>query len=113
MAAFYADENFPLKTVEALRRLGHDVVTASEAGQANRSIPDEAVLEFAATAGRVLLTLNRRHFIGLHSRKPGHAGIVVCSEDPESARQAAAIEAALRGIASLSGALVRVNRPPR
>ncbi len=45
MAAFYADESFPLAAVDALRRLGHDVLTAFEAGQANQRIPDEAVLE--------------------------------------------------------------------
>jgi hypothetical protein len=32
VAVFYADENFPLQTVEALRRLGHDVQTAFGAG---------------------------------------------------------------------------------
>ena len=32
MAAFYADENFRLPVVEALRRLGHDVMTCQEAG---------------------------------------------------------------------------------
>jgi hypothetical protein len=36
VAALYADENFPLEVVEALRRLGHDVLTALEAGQANQ-----------------------------------------------------------------------------
>jgi hypothetical protein len=33
----YADENFPLRVVEELRRLGHDVLTASEDGRANQS----------------------------------------------------------------------------
>lgn len=68
MAAFYADEGFPLRVVEGLRRLGHDVLTAFEAGQANQRIPDEAVLEFAARSGRVVLTLNRWEFIALHAR---------------------------------------------
>lgn len=31
MAAFYADENFPAQVTEALRLLGHDVLTAYEA----------------------------------------------------------------------------------
>ncbi len=39
MAALYADENFPLEVVEALRGMGHDVLTAYQAGQANRAIP--------------------------------------------------------------------------
>ena len=45
MASFYADENFHLEVVEALRRLGHDVVTALEAGQANQAITDESLLD--------------------------------------------------------------------
>jgi len=49
VAAFYADENFPLPVVEALRRLGHEE------------------------------------------------------------RQAAAIDAAVRGIAQLQGSLIRIN----
>jgi len=34
MARFYSDENFPLQTVVKLRELGHDVVTALDAGNA-------------------------------------------------------------------------------
>jgi hypothetical protein len=62
VAAFYADENFPLPVVEALRRLGHDVLTAFEAGQGNERIPDDAVVEFAALSGRAVLTLDRWEF---------------------------------------------------
>ncbi len=34
MARIYANENFPLPVVEELRRLGHDVVTSLESGNA-------------------------------------------------------------------------------
>jgi hypothetical protein len=111
VAAFYADENFPLPAVEALRRLGHDVLTSFEAGHANRRIPDEAVLDFAAKAGRAVLTLNRRDFVGLHARFPAHAGIVVCSQDADSERQAAAIDATVKERPALQGSLIRVTRP--
>jgi len=47
MARLYADENFPLPVVECLRLLGHDVLTAFEAGQAEQGIPDPLVLAFA------------------------------------------------------------------
>jgi len=67
MARFYANENFPLPAVTELRRLGHDVLTVQETGTAGQTTPDEAVLAFAREAGRVLLTLNRRHFIRLHN----------------------------------------------
>jgi hypothetical protein len=59
VAAFYADECFPLPAVEALRRRGHDVLTAAEAGHANQRVPDHAVLTFATRTGRAVLTLNR------------------------------------------------------
>lgn len=47
MAFLSANENFPYQVVQALRGLGHDVLTSLEAGNANQSIPDEQVLEFA------------------------------------------------------------------
>lgn len=111
MASFYADENFPLQVVEALRQLGDDVLTALEAGQANRSVPDTDVLVFATASARVLLTLNRWHFVGLHAARPGHAGIVVCSQDPDVEGQARRIHDAVRGHQSLAGVLIRVNWP--
>jgi predicted nuclease of predicted toxin-antitoxin system len=58
VARFYADENFPLPVVEALRTHGHDVLTAFEAGNANAAVPDVAVLEFATAHDRVLLSLS-------------------------------------------------------
>lgn len=111
MAGFYADENFPLQAVETLRRLGHDVVTAVEAGQGNQRIPDDTVLEFATHSDRAVLTLNQWHFVRPHARFPQHAGIVACTEDPDVDRQAVAIDAAVRTRPSLRGLLIRVNRP--
>jgi hypothetical protein len=59
MARFYSNENFPLPVVEQLRKLGHDVLTSYEAGNANRSIPDREVLAFATSQQRVLLSLSK------------------------------------------------------
>jgi uncharacterized protein DUF5615 len=84
----HADENVPLGLVEALRRLGQNVLTAVEAGQVNRAILDHEALAFATGLGRAVLTLNRWQFIGLHSKMPRHAGIVVCTQDPDLERQA-------------------------
>jgi hypothetical protein len=39
MASFYANENFPRRTVEALRALGHDVLTTKEAVMQGRRSP--------------------------------------------------------------------------
>lgn len=82
MARLYANENFPLPTVEELRRLGHDVLTTQDTGQAGQAISDEAVLSFAQTQGRALLTLNRKHFVRL-SEKTRHAGIIACTFDSD------------------------------
>ncbi len=74
MASLYTNENFPIKLAQYLRQMGHDVFTSHEAGKANQRIPDEEVLAFAAEAGRILLTLNRRDFIFLHTKSIQHAG---------------------------------------
>jgi hypothetical protein len=67
MARLYANENFPLPVVAALRQAGHDVITVAETGKAEQAWPDEDVLEFATQDDRALLTLNRKHFIRLHA----------------------------------------------
>lgn len=110
MARLYANENFPFPAVEELRRLGHDVLTIHETGRANQAMPDTEVLRFAAGELRILLTLNRRHFIRLHEEFPDHAGIVVCSVDADFVGQARRIDAALSNQASFKGVLLRVNR---
>lgn len=111
MARLYANENFPAQVVAALRALGHDVPTSMEAGMANQAIGDEAVLEFASRDGRTLLTLNRWDFVRVHQNRPDHAGIVVCSRDPDCSGQSGRIDKALRSCPTLLNQLVRVNRP--
>jgi len=73
MAKLLADENFPLPVVSALRQLGHDVLTTSEAGLANQSIGDSVGLNFAHSQGRAVLTLNRKHFVRLHNTDPEYS----------------------------------------
>jgi hypothetical protein len=111
MAHFYSNENFPLLTVVKLRELGHEVVTALEAGNANRRIADEAVLAHAIAGNRAVLTINRKHFIALHLRMPAHCGIVVCSVDADFAGQAIRVHEAVSPHRDLTGMLIRVNRP--
>jgi hypothetical protein len=111
MARFYSNENFPLPVVDALRALGHDVLTSLDAGNANQGTPDAEVLAFSAAQGRVLLTLNRLHFLRLHREGGGaHAGLCVCTFDPDFAGQASRIDQALRAEASLGGKVLRVYR---
>ena len=113
MAKLYANENFPLPVVEELRRLGHDVLTIQEAGDARQSVSDEQVLAFATAEGRVLVTLNRKHFIRLHNAYPDHAGIIACTVDLDFTGQAHRIHAAIGSKVQPSGELIRINRPPK
>ncbi len=112
MARLYTNENFRRRIVEVLRESGHDVLTSFEAGNANLSIPDNEVLDFARQNNRIVLTFNRKDFIRLHYQNPIHHGIIVCTEDKDNIALARRIHDV---IASLNGEtanqLIRVNRP--
>jgi uncharacterized protein with PIN domain len=111
MAKFYTNENFPWQAVQMLRTLGHDVLTSLEAGKANQSLPDKDVVAFACQQDRILLTLNRKHFVKLHQADSNHSGIIVCSFDVDYAGLAKRISAIVWQNESMAGKLVRVNRP--
>lgn len=113
MAHLYSNENFPLPVVQELRNLGHDVLTVREAGNADLAIPDDEVLAFATAESRTLLTLNRRDFIHLHNAQPNHAGIIVCTYDADFIGQSHRIHEAIKAESSLTGQLLRVNRPAK
>jgi hypothetical protein len=113
MARLYADEDFSYPAVQRLRQLGHDVVTAEEAGHANQRTTDDAILAFAAADGRAVVSFKRRHFVRLHGVVSSHGGIVVCSRDPDVSALAARIHEALAEHATLEDKLIRVYRPQR
>jgi tetraacyldisaccharide-1-P 4'-kinase len=111
MAHLYSNENFPFPTVQALRRLGHDVLTIQETGRDNQEFSDEEVVAFATLHERAVLTINRKDFIRLHRQVSNHQGIIVCTLDPNFERQAQRIHAAIELQSSLEGLLLKVNRP--
>src|SRR5438876_12380637 len=111
MARLYADENFKLAVVEELRRLGHDVLTAQEAGQAGQKIPDPDVLAYAIALGRAVLTFDWWHYLRLHSRMQPHAGIVICTDDNDVLALAGRIHQALLACPDLNNRLLRIRRP--
>ena len=113
MAKLYANENFPLPVIERLRRLGHDVLTMQEAGQAGQSMADEAILAYASSESRAVLTLNRKHFIRLHRKSPEHAGIIACTFDRDFEGLAYRIHETIDEQLDLSGQLIRINRPAK
>lgn len=111
MVALYADENVDFNLVDALQKLGLDVMTALEDGRANQRIDDPHVLTRARDLGRVILTNNRKDYHRLHRLDPNHQGIITYTDDPDLAALAARIGAAASSQSSLAGILIRVVRP--
>ena len=70
-------------------QLGYDVLTAFEDGRANQAITDRELLA-RATRNRSAhcLRSNRLDFKRLHKQMPDHAGIIICTEDPDRVGQA-------------------------
>ena len=111
MVSILADEDFSLRVVEELRRLGHDVVTIRALGLANRGVDDSSILDAAKQSVRAVVTYNRRHFGRLHLSDANHAGIIICTRDPDVVRQARRIHDAISAHNSLAGLLIRITRP--
>ena len=110
MARLFSDENFPFPVVIELRQLGHDAASIQERGKAGEGTPDDEVLKIAINEARAVLTINRKDFIRLHRQSDRHAGIIVCTYDPDYSGQAARIHAAIEACPDLDGQLIRVNR---
>ncbi len=110
MSPLFSDENFDRNVVLELRRLGHDVLTAHEAGRANQRIPDADVLAFATQLGRAVLTFDRRDYRRLHGQFPVHAGIITCTDDRDFAALAQRIHNRISALSSLAGQLIRVTK---
>ena len=108
---FYADENFPLRTVTELRNLGHDVLTAFEDNKANLAIPDDDFLARAIELNRTVLTHNRIDFKRLHTQNSEHFGIVICTENKDRLELANKIHEKVSEYDHLEGELVKVYRP--
>jgi hypothetical protein len=87
----YTDENASRRFTDALRARGFDVLTAREAGTLGQD--DASQLAFAASAGRVLVTFDRRDFRRTHaafiSSGRQHAGIVLLPQSENLARTVA------------------------
>jgi hypothetical protein len=77
----YTDEMIRARLAEALRLEGYDVVSCHEVGRANRAIPDEDQLSYAAQDGRAIFTFNMVDYVPLDQawKTAGrhHSGIVV------------------------------------
>jgi uncharacterized protein with PIN domain len=82
MARLLADEHFPVGIVNALRRLGHDVLTVRQVNvsKSGDATPDDLVLEWAAHQQRIVVTMNRKDYRRLHQENARHAGILCCND---------------------------------
>ncbi len=106
----YADEDFPLPVVVALRSAGHDVLRAQDDGR--RMTPDPDILARAQALGRAVLTRNRRHFERMHRSGVAHSRIVSVRQDNDFVGMAFRIRAVLNGLTA-GRWCYRVNRPWR
>jgi len=105
--------NYDYRVVQELRNLGHDVLTANEAGRAGQGIRDADVLAYANLQNRAVITFNRRHFIRLHQQVQLHSGIIVCTDDRDWIALAARVHQAISALPSLENQLIRINRPAK
>jgi predicted nuclease of predicted toxin-antitoxin system len=110
VARLYTNENFPLQCAKFLRKFGHDVLTIQESGNAGISMPDDEVLAFARDEKRILITMNRKHFIYLHQQSDQHTGIIVCNYNPDYEELAKRIQEVLESKKNFYSQLVRVHR---
>jgi predicted nuclease of predicted toxin-antitoxin system len=78
----YSNENFPIPVVQALRELGHDVVTIQERGRASEAVSDPEVLHLATLEDRAVLTLNRKDFIPSNPSRCEHRARSPWTLDP-------------------------------
>ncbi|QXE24954.1 hypothetical protein B6N60_03664 [Richelia sinica FACHB-800] len=93
-----------------LRRLGYDVLTSQEAGQANQGIPDQEVLAFGNQIERIVITLNRDDFIDLHHKGISHQGIIICKTDRDYTGQVQTLHLYLQQVENLKNRLIRVKK---
>jgi predicted nuclease of predicted toxin-antitoxin system len=72
MLKILVDENIPSRTVEELRRLGHDV--RDFRGTDDQGIPDHIAWQRACDEGRLLVTTDKGF---VHHWGQGHSGVLV------------------------------------
>ena len=83
MAGFYANENLSMVLINELRRLGYDVLTSYEAGNAN---------------------------LNLHRTGVDHEGIIVCKDNVDHIAQASVVHNLIVKQKALQNRLFRVQK---
>jgi predicted nuclease of predicted toxin-antitoxin system len=113
--AFLLDEDVSPRVADGLLRQGIDAQTVRGLGLANLRTPDEAILEQATAAGRVLVTYNRSDFQALDARwraeRRTHAGILWCTEEIVPRRDVGTLIRAILHAAELYDSLTGLCLP--
>jgi predicted nuclease of predicted toxin-antitoxin system len=115
VSRFLADEQFPARVQNGLRRLGHDVefIRNFDLNKSGDGKSDSEVLRIAMAENRIILTLNRKHFFALHNSGTfgGHRGIIACVRDDAYPRvQAKRIDALVRSVRHMTGQFCVIPR---
>jgi len=82
----YLDQMFRLDVAQALRNEGHDVVRASEVGQARAD--DNEILEKAIAENRILVTLDEHFGDWVILPLSKHPGVIRLKMDPTTSKNA-------------------------
>jgi hypothetical protein len=111
----FADEQYPIQIVNALRALGYDVETVQQHQGTSRpasGLSDDQVLAIAVQKRRAVLTLNIKHIRALHSQRPNHRGIIACKDTRDYDKRAKEIDAMIKANVPLHGKLIHVPAKP-
>lgn len=90
--------------------MGYQVITSYDAGQANQSISDCEVLNYATQNNFAVITFNRDDFIELHNSDFKHAGIIICKTDRDYQGQIQTLHEYLQTQDSLNNRLIRIKK---
>ena len=82
----YLDQMFRLDVAQALRNEGHDVMRASEVGQARAD--DDEILEKAIAENRILITLDEHFGDWVILPLSKHPGVIRLKIDPTTSKNA-------------------------
>jgi predicted nuclease of predicted toxin-antitoxin system len=105
-----ADENFSREASTHLQNLGYDLITLTDLGLAQIGMPDPEVLKKATALNRCVITFNRLDFIKLHKASNQHAGIIVCTYNPDNKQLAQKIHQSIQESKTLHTRLIRIYR---
>jgi predicted nuclease of predicted toxin-antitoxin system len=78
----FVDENIPSRTVEELRRLGHDVLDIR--GTADQGMEDDVLWTRLMNEGRLLITTDKG--FAQHRQEPHHGILIVRLRQPNEAK---------------------------